>query len=241
MIVLKLYGAGAWMNQPIKKVAIVGGSSSREEAPIMDESWEVWGLGAKRHSLPRATRWFEIHSIPQLKRHYSKKNKRGCENHLNFLASLDCPVYMQKPHPQVPNSVAYPLAKVLKECGRCFTSSISYMIGLAIYERFEGIGIWGVQMVSKKEYIHQWAAVRYLLALAKQRGIGVYLHPQCPIPIPDKPELPYTDVLYGYHWNHPKAWWNNITDKEREEKLSPEMIEAIRDGKLPSIEEVAGG
>lgn len=229
ILLLKPLGSYEWMNQPIKKVAIVGGASSRRYAPLSDKTWEIWGLGAKKQKLPRVSRWFEIHSIPQLIRAYNKKkNKRGYEKHIKFLRKLKCPVYMQEPHPGVPNSVTYPLPEVLKECGRCFSSSVSYMIGLAIYERYEGIGVWGVHMISKKEYHYQWAGVQYLLALAIKLGIKVFLHPECPIAIPDKPTLAYTKILYGYDWDHPEAWWNNLTKKQKREKLDRKTIQELR-------------
>lgn len=206
-----------WMYAPIKKVAIIGGAPSRRYAPIYDKSWEIWGLGARELRLPRVDRWFELHSVPQLIRAYNRREKNGYERHIKFLRSLKVPVYMQKPHPGVPNSVTYPLDAVLEECGRCFTSSVSYMLGLAILEGYRGIGMWGVNMASKKEYLYQWAGVQYLLALAKQRGVGVYLPPDCPITIPSRPKLVPTKVLYGYDWDHPDAWWNKL-QKEKESK-----------------------
>jgi len=209
------------MRLPIKKVAIVGGAPSRRLAPVGDRSWQIWGLGTERFKLPRADRWFEMHSEQQLIYYYDKIRGKKFDAHMRFLASLKCPVYMQKRHPRIPNSVAYPLDAVLKDCGRCFTSSVSYILGLAIHEKFQGIGMWGVDMTSKEEYRYQWAAVRYLLALARARGIYVYLPPGCPITIPSKPVLPVTKVLYGYDWDHPDAWWNKLKrkrEREAEEK-----------------------
>lgn len=204
------------MIRRIRKVAIVGGAPSRQFAPIADRSWEIWGLGPQELKLPRADRWFEMHSEQQLIHYYDEVRRGKFAAHLKFLRDLKCPVYMQRVHPSLPNSVAYPLDAVLKDCGRCFSSSVSYMLGLAIHERFEGIGMWGVNMASKKEYTYQWAGVQYLLALAIARGIHVYLPDDCPITIPPKPILPITKLLYGYDWDHPEAWWNKLKrEKER--------------------------
>jgi len=208
-----------WMRLPIKKVAIVGGAPSRKEAPLNDKTWEIWGLGGRSLKLRRVDRWFEMHSVPQLVRAYNRKERHGYERHITFLRSLKVPVYMQKPHPLIPNSVAYPLDQVLDECGRCFSSSVAYMLGLAIYEGFQGIGMWGVNMASKKEYLYQWPGVQYLLALAKTRGIGVYLPPDCPITIPARPKLVPVTVLYGYDWDHPDAWWNRLKEKKAKAKV----------------------
>ena len=49
--------------------------------------------------------------------------------------------------------------------------------------------------------------VEYLLGVARQKGIEIYLPPGCPLRIPTVPQVTLTDVLYGYDWQSPKAWW----------------------------------
>lgn len=212
-----------WMQLPIKKVAIVGGAPSRKEAPISDPTWEIWGLGPRQLKLPRVTRWFEMHSKEQLINYYDVVRGGYFKKHWTFLQRLKCPVYTQRTFPDLPNSVEYPLEDVIEDVGKCFTSSVSYMLGLAIHEKFEGIGIWGVNMASKKEYKYQWPAVQYLLALARKRGIHVYLPESCPITIPKKPKLVKTKILYGYDWDHPDAWWN----KKKPRKLKAKGAKRI--------------
>lgn len=207
-----------WMKLPIKKVALVGGAPSRKYAPIADKTWQIWGLGPKHLRLPRVDRWFEMHSKEQLIQYYDVVRGGYFGKHWRFLRNLGCPVYTQEKYPDLPNSVKYPLEAVTREVGRCFTSSVSYMLGLAIYEGFEGIGMWGINMASKKEYKHQWPAVQYLLALARERGIYVYLPKDCPITIPKKAKPVVTNILYGYHWDHPDAWWNKRKKKKDAKK-----------------------
>lgn len=213
-----------WMQLPIKKVAIVGGAPSRKEAPISDPTWEIWGLGPRQLKLPRVTRWFEMHSKEQLINYYDVVRGGYFKKHWTFLQRLKCPVYTQRTFPDLPNSVEYPLEDVIEDVGKCFTSSVSYMLGLAIHEKFEGIGMWGVNMASKKEYKYQWPAVQYLLALARKRGIHVYLPESCPITIPKKPKLVKTKILYGYDWDHPDAWWNK---KKKPRKLKAKGAKRI--------------
>lgn len=222
VMVLKQHLPYKWMNRPIKKVAIVGGASSRKAAPILDPSWEIWGLGPRQLKLPRVDRWFEMHSKQQLIDYYHIVRGGHFNKHWKFLKGMNNPVYMIRVHASLPNSVAYPLEPVIQDVGRCFTSSVAYMLGLAIHEKFEAIGMWGVNMASKKEYKYQWPGVQYLLALAKSRGIHVYLPDDCPITIPAKPELVVTQILYGYDYHHPDAWWNQ---PERQAELKKKMKE----------------
>ncbi len=120
---------------------------------------------------------------------------------------LDVPIYMQRKHPEIPRSVEYPLEDALTAFGRCFTSSASYLIALAIMEEFETIGVWGIHLTARSVYSRQRPGVEYLLGVARARGIDVYLPPNSPLRIPTKPKLRPTEILYGYDWQSPKAWW----------------------------------
>ena len=63
-------------------------------------------------------------------------------SYCRFLMNLTCPVYMQQTFPAIPGSVRYPLEQALRTFGRCFTSTASYMIALAIMEGCDTIGVW---------------------------------------------------------------------------------------------------
>lgn len=166
-------------------------------------------FGRGKLPIPRVTRWFEMHSVEQLKRcRGDRKTKMWYAEYWQFLSRLRVPVYMLKRHAEIPGSVAYPLEEAVRLFGRCFTSSVSYIIALAIMAGYERIGLWGVDLSDKEEYIYQRPAVQYLLGMAKKRGITVCLPKGCSIRVPNDPEPVQTNVLYGYDWDHPEAWWN---------------------------------
>lgn len=196
------------MEKTVKKVAIVGGGPSRRHAPFDDESWEIWAFSSRAWTYPRVDRWFELHSMTDLRQQLAgyKRGRRSYRGYMRMLRRMSCPVYMQKVHPKIPTSVAYPLDQVLERFGRCFTSTVSYAVALAILEGYDVIGLWGID-VRRKEYRHQRPALRYLLALAKQQGIEVVLPPQARLRVPGKPRFVYTRVLYAYDWRSPGAWW----------------------------------
>lgn len=194
---------------PAKKVAIVGGASSRKRAPYGDPSWEIWAYSSLRTPTPRITRWFEMHALGDLKGQLVRPTKRrlSYEEYLAFLQGLDCPIYMHDRHDFIPGSVVYPLQDALDAFGKCFTSTASYVIALAILEGFDTIGVWGIHLTERTVYSRQRPGVEYLLSVAKQRGINVYLPPGCPLRLHKRPKLPSTPILYGYDWQSPKAWW----------------------------------
>ena len=100
-------------DKPSRSIAIVGGGPSRSEAPFSDPSWEIWMFGRGKLPIPRVDRWFEMHSVEQMKRFRGdRKRKMWYPEYWQFLGRLKCPVYMIRQHAQIPRSVPYPLHEV---------------------------------------------------------------------------------------------------------------------------------
>ena len=57
-------------------------------------------------------------------------------------------------------------------------SSIAYMMALAILEKVDRIGIWGVDLHCESEYVYQRPNLEYLIGLARGKGIKVFIPPQ---------------------------------------------------------------
>lgn len=96
----------------------------------------------------------------------------GYRERLNSLPKL----YMQKAYPEYPNAIAFPYDEVIAAIGAdYFNSSIAYMLGLAIADGAEEIGLYGVDMKASEEYGFQRANCEYLIGVARGRGIKVYV------------------------------------------------------------------
>ena len=158
------------------KIAIVGfARPHRDEAPYDDPDWEIWGVNDAWSFMPRADRWFEIHS-----RAVHEWELRRAKGHVEFLANFEGPVYMIDHYDHVPSSVEFPLADVIEDLGRVYlTSSIAYMLALAIHEQPTEIGLWGVDMASQTEYANQRPCCEWLIGVAQGRGIKVTLPDAC--------------------------------------------------------------
>lgn len=148
------------------KVAFVGfAPTTLYLANDLDESWEVWGINelyqlgipevakqvGKALDNKKFTRWIEIHS-----RAKDKQGKAYCDdvnietpqgkNHISNLNNMPFPVYMRAEDiakfNDVKNAVPFPYKEIVNFFGRkYFTNTISWMIGLAVYEAFQECGI----------------------------------------------------------------------------------------------------
>jgi len=171
-----------------KKVAIVGCGTGRDGAPYFDEDWECWGLNEVDQS--RADRWFEMHEL-----------FASTKEEVEWLKKCKKPIYMTQVCRDIPMSVNYPLYKIFTKFANnnghyvsYFTCTFAYQIALAIYEGFETIGMFGVNLPygSPRERLIETACTEYWLGVASGAGIEVR--------IPLDEYLLHHPYLYGYDY-----------------------------------------
>jgi hypothetical protein len=163
------------MSRPLK-VAIVGTAPSTcHKAPYNNEAWQIWSLGANAQAGARFDRWFEMHTKQVL------LNVGAWEPMREHFRDAGEKLTLGHPMPEFPKAKIYPIALIKSQFGDYFTSSIAYMIALAIHMNAEEIGLWGIDMLDEEEYYHQRACCEYLLGIARGKGIAVYLPPESPL------------------------------------------------------------
>lgn len=171
------------------KIALIGSApSSVQLAPYSDPSWTIWACspGAAPH-VKRVDAWFEMHPIDQ---------PDITPDYVQYMISIDKPVYMIEPVPQIPKSVRYPKEDMLNEFGPYFfTSSLSWMLALAIAQKPDEIGLWGVDMAASEEYGHQRPGCHFFIREALKAGIKVF--------VPDQSDLARPPAPYGYIMGSP--------------------------------------
>lgn len=185
-----------------KKVAIIGfASSSRDQAPYGDESFDIWSLNHAYNHVPRWDAWFEVHA----RAHFQKDLMRDGlaqdgTRHLAWLAKEPAvadggrPIYCQEHYDDVPASVRWPRQELndwlLRNGGLSteelplgfhtadyYTSTPAQMLALAIYQGYEEIHLYGVDMLQSEEYFYQRSGCEYYVGFARGRGIKVYVPP----------------------------------------------------------------
>lgn len=164
------------------KIAIVGtAQSSRLLAPYDDQSWEIWTISANINTVPRITRFFELHDpqcivsdIPQY------------EGYIANMAKFGQALVLGHEWDKLPDAYIYPIDEIVAEFGRYFTSSIALMIALAIKTGATEIGVWGVDMLGTEEYQYQRPCCEYYLGIATGRGIKVTVAKESPLIFPTR-------------------------------------------------------
>jgi len=171
------------LTQRTKTVCIVGLSpSSRDRVFKESEDIEMWSLNNghlcfSEGQLRRFTRWFQIHP-----RSDYEANHEPELGHAEWLKTCPIPVYMEQVWPDIPTSIRFPRDEIVQKLGYdYFTSSIAYMVTLAIYEGYEEIRLYGIDMASDSEYILERTCLEFWLGYAHAKGIQVVLPEDCPI------------------------------------------------------------
>ena len=159
----------------MKTVAIVGGHpDTRSMFDWEREDCDVWifNEALKGDWCKRADAVFQMHQ-PTIWRASTNRND---PKHYEWLQQQDNPtIWMIDQFEDVPKSEKYPLEEVLALVPRFgyFTSSVAYAIALAIYQQYDRIEVYGVEMETGTEYSHQRTGVAFWLGVAVGRGIDV--------------------------------------------------------------------
>ena len=217
-------------------VAIVGFTDHRDQALAIPENFERWGINElyRYMDVGKFHRWFEIHKRDEIDKD---------EKHLEALKKFPLPIYMQEEYPDIPSSRKFPKLEVEQDIpdldlGAYKTSSIAWMLGLALKERFKEIHVYGVDMAQQTEYQEQRPACEFLLGVAAGRGIKIH--------VPATSDLLKAIGQYGYgiegslftaKLDERKTWLN----KERDNYLKGiKQLESQRDQMMAQYNEKRG-
>lgn len=181
----------------MKEVALVGFYDPTLPAVANTTAQEIWvpnhGYMVMQEDLPRCTRLFEIHKQDWFRR----KELPTHEAYWKWLQELHpFPIYMQEHIPEIKNCVVYPFKEVCEDLfphllrqdptGKLIqeiylTSTASFMLALAIHEKFERVWMYGIGMSTGTEYAYQLPGFTYMKGLANGRGIDTIEQWESPI------------------------------------------------------------
>ncbi len=190
------YITGTPVPRTKNKVAIVGfAPSSMTDVRTMfdDPDLEIWSLNQLYMAFPdiveRTTRWFQIHHRTS----YDQTILRDHSHHQWMAKQEKFPIYTQEQNSDVPMSIRFPKETIMGVFGNYWTNSISWEIALAIYEGFEKIYLFGIDMAQDSEYSFERPSVEFFLGWA----CGV-TGDKNRIVIPEKSDILKTLWIYPY-------------------------------------------
>lgn len=175
------------------KVALVGYTQSRSEAPWGDPEWDVIPCNNLSNQIPdlwpQATAWQNLHRW---------KDIAVDPEHVEWLKTAPFPVFMfqhaiddaAKDGHVFPTAVAFPWQEIVDTfdgqlpAPRYFTNSIAWMIGFALCrilsaDVVEGseIALYGIDLAQRTEYQTERCCVEYWLGVAATAGVKITIPP----------------------------------------------------------------
>lgn len=178
------------------KIALVGSApASCRLAPYQDPNWQIWGCSPGLYGVaPRVTAWFETHLWEPGQPWFSPEYCQWLSN----LPKRNVELFVGGEVPDLPGSIVYPFDEIQAEFDPqdwfC-SSSLWWMMALAIKRGATTIGLWGIDMAAGEEYEMQRAGIHFLTYVARARGIEVG--------VPHESDLFTPRFRYGAHeWTH---------------------------------------
>jgi hypothetical protein len=186
------------------KIALVGTCpSSRMLAPYRDPEWEIWACSPDNAgALPRVTRWFEIHG--DLGFADAEPWERS---YIDWVNAQPFEVIAQD-HRIFPRASILPKDELIARFGRLFfTSTPAWMMAFAIKLGAKQIGLYGLDMAARAEYVIQRPGMHHFIELAEQR-FGIEVH------APLESDILQPAPLYGYSLSTPHGRKMEVRRKE---------------------------
>lgn len=159
-----------------KKLAILGTAPTVKDAPYNNPEFDIWGV-AHCTFLSQVTRLdaiFEIH-LENIWR----------EDHAPFDRFPDANVWFLQDVKDIKNAKKYPFNEIFDKykvndgfSGKDYhyiSSSLPYLVCMAMEEGYEEIHIYGVHFLQDEEYYYQRPCLEYYLGMCHAKGIKLYI------------------------------------------------------------------
>lgn len=184
----------------MKKLAIIGSTPGKENAPYSDMGYDIWAISGAAYSeslgknkIPNTddNTWNTVHRLDML---FEMHKRPVFKSKLEKLSTCAIPVMMQRHERDIPTSLAYPADDVsIALGGEDYSSTIAYMLALALYRGYKHIDLYGIIMLHKTEYTVQRPGVKYYIGMATAMGVIVNAPEETALTIP-KWRYGYDDI-----------------------------------------------
>ena len=207
-----------YFNTENDQLCLLGSApSSLRLAPFNNMLWAMCGCSPGVYGVaPRTEAWVELHR-------YEPGQPWFSPEYCQFLANYPGPVWMAEERPEIPNSVTLPLAELIQKYSPYFfTSSLAYMMAMAIECGFKKIALFGVDMAAATEYKDQRLGCQYFAIIAKAHGIEVGVPPESdlfrPAPLYGVSEVSHARIKMMARRRELEARVNNALQAQQQAK-----------------------
>ena len=156
------------------QVCLLGSApASLRLAPYNNPKWAMCGCSPGVYGVaPHTEAWVELHR-------YEPGQSWFSPEYCQFLHNHQGPVWVAEKRPEIPNSVELPLLYLVQKYSPYFfTSSLAFMMAMAIEAGFKKIALFGVDMAAASEYKDQRLGCQYFAVIANMLGIEVGVPPE---------------------------------------------------------------
>jgi hypothetical protein len=163
-----------FFNSEAENVCLLGSApASLRLAPFGNANWAMIGCSPGVYGVaPRNEAWVELHR-------YEPGQPWFSPEYCQFLINYPGPVWMAEKRPEIKNSVELPLEMLIQKYSPYFfSSSLAYMMAMAIEAQFKKIALFGVDMAAATEYKDQRLGCQYFAIIARAHGIEVGVPPE---------------------------------------------------------------
>lgn len=203
-----ILGRDMELKKGLKRINILAKGSMWWQCPQKGENEEIWGLNGTYRDNP-ADRLFMMHDIHF---HFQQEDQDA----VAAINALEIPLYTNVKYPFFDNNIVYPIKEVVDYHKTAwFSNVVCYMIALAIMQKPEEIGMYGVEMVGD-EYIHERPAVLYWCGVAHGHGIEIVTPKGSKLFFPSTPE----SLMYGFRFHKDNNGLAYVTPKLQNKKAA---------------------
>lgn len=182
---------GDIMRPHTRPLAIVGSHPNGiKKVPWGDSNVEIWLFNEAPMKPGKYPRWDALLQIHTQEVYTSTQNWVNSGYWEWLQQDHGKTIFLQHADLRVPNSVEYPLDKILEMIPyRYLRSSPAMALALAIYLGYQDVSLYGVELASNTEYAYQ--ATNFAFWIGFAHGKGIDLHLECW-------EQEFNQRIYGY-------------------------------------------
>jgi len=156
-----------------KNICLVGTApDSFNLTPVDNPDWTIWSCSPGTMGIKRADKLFELHRFEPHQPWFQP-------TYIEYLQNFKGDVIMSAEVPSIKNCKLLPYEALVAKYGPYFfTSSIAWMMAMAIEEGADKIALYGIEMAATTEYHDQRMGCQYFAMLARSMGIEVGVPPE---------------------------------------------------------------